>query len=155
MIFFRHISLVILSLLGLVLDAPQSPGYWNNATILLPVFEYAKANYRVDANRLYLSGLCDGAVGTLNFASQRPGYLAGIMPIEAASLPTTGAAAGIKDLPMWAVHCFNPKKAVRRSMFGVSAPRRYQREFHRLIALFHRSQSGARFEIMAPIARQH
>ena len=98
-----------------IVVAVQPPGYWNNATILKPVFEYLKANYRVDQRRMYLTGLCDGAVGVLNFASQNPGYLAGILPIEGGSDPLAGMAAMIKDLPMWAVHCFNDTDIARTS----------------------------------------
>lgn len=98
-----------------IVIAVQAPGYWNNATILLPVFEYLKANYRVDATRMYLTGLCDGAVGVFNFASQHPGYLAGIMPIEVGSDPNPGMAAMLVNLPMWAVHCFNDVDIARTS----------------------------------------
>jgi predicted peptidase len=98
-----------------IVVAVQQPGYWNNATILLPVFEYLKTRYRVDSKRMHLTGLCDGAVGVLNFASQHPGYLAGIMPIEGGSDPTPGMAARLALQPMWAVHCFNDTDIARTS----------------------------------------
>ena len=99
---------------GIVI-VPQQPGYWNNAGVLKSVFEYAKANYQVDPTRMYLTGLCDGAVGVLNFASQNPGYLAAIMPIEVAAAPQAGRAAAIRNLPTWAVHCFNDPDIARTS----------------------------------------
>jgi predicted peptidase len=89
-----------------VVVAVQQPGLWNNAGILSSVFSYMQANYRLDPRRLYLTGLCDGAVGVLNFSSQHDGLLAGIMPIEGGSAPAAGAGANMVDLPMWAVHCF-------------------------------------------------
>jgi len=96
-----------------IVVAVQQPSLWNNATILLPEFEYMKKAYHVDTNRMYLTGLCDGAVGVLNFAAQHPGYLAGIMPIEEGDSPTTNEAAGIKNTPMWTVHCWNDPIAAR------------------------------------------
>ncbi|HAT10065.1 MAG TPA: hypothetical protein DCS97_05605, partial [Planctomycetes bacterium] len=98
-----------------IVIGPQQPGYWNNATVLKPVLEYLKANYRVDASRIYLSGLCDGAGGLINFAAQNPGYLAGILPVETSSAPAVGAAANIRYLPMWMVHCYNDPSIARTS----------------------------------------
>jgi hypothetical protein len=98
-----------------IVIALQQPGYWNNATILKPAFEYLQASYRVNPKRMYLTGLCDGAVGVFNFASQNPGYLAGIMPIEGGSDPNPGMAAMLVEQPMWAVHCFNDVDIARTS----------------------------------------
>jgi hypothetical protein len=98
-----------------ILVAVQSPGYWNNATILNPVFAYLISRYRVDTSRLYLTGLCDGAVGVFNFASQNPGFLAGIIPIEVGSDPNPGMAAILVQQPMWAVHSFNDVDIARTS----------------------------------------
>jgi len=96
-----------------IVVAVQQPALWDNATILLPEFEYMKKAYHIDTNRMYLTGLCDGAVGVLNFAAQHPGYLAGIMPIEEGANPNTNEAAGIKNTPMWTVHCWNDPIAAR------------------------------------------
>lgn len=99
---------------GIVIAA-QQPGFWTNTAALKPMMEYAKTNYRVDSTRIYLTGLCDGAIGVFNFAVQYPGYLAGILPIEVATTPKTGSGAIIRDLPMWAVHCFSDPSIARTS----------------------------------------
>ena len=111
---FRQMTKVLWDFPAIVI-AVQQPGYWNNATILAPVFEYLKSNYRVDAKRMHLTGLCDGAVGVFNFASQHPGYLASILVIEGGSDPNPGMAAMLVDQPMWAVHCFNDTDIARTS----------------------------------------
>ncbi len=98
-----------------IVVAVQPPGAWNNATILQPVFDYLQARYRVDPQRMYLTGLSDGAPGTLNFASQHPGILAGIIPIAVGSGPNPGMAAAISSLPMWTVHSFNDDESARTS----------------------------------------
>jgi predicted peptidase len=98
-----------------IIIVPQQPGYWKDAGVLKQVFEWAKANRRVDSDRLYLTGLCDGASGLLSFASANPGYLAGILPIETSSAPKDGMASAIRNLPMWAVHCFNDPSIARTS----------------------------------------
>ncbi len=55
----------------------------------------------------------------LNHATQYPGYLAGIMPIEVATNPKTGNGAAIRDLPMWAAHCFSDPDIARTSSIAL------------------------------------
>ena len=98
-----------------VVVAVQSPGYWNNASILASVFTYMQGRYHVDANRIYLTGLCEGAQGVYNFSSQHTGLLAAIMPIECASPPNAGQAAALATMPMWAVQSFNDPLVARTS----------------------------------------
>ena len=90
-----------------VVVAVQQPGLWNNASILGTVFSYMQGRYHLDSNRLYLTGLCDGAVGVMNFSCQHPGLLAAIMPIECGDYPNSGEAAGDKDLPIWSAQGYN------------------------------------------------
>ena len=85
---------------------PQAPGYWNNAGVMNSFITYAKSKYRIDDSRVYLTGLCEGGNGVVNFAGLNPGILAGILPIEVASSPSGSMAQNVKNLPMWASHCF-------------------------------------------------
>ena len=90
-----------------VVVAVQQPGLWNNATVLGPVITYMENRYHLDSNRIYLTGLCDGAVGVLNYAAQHAAQIAGVMAIECGAYPSGSEAAAAKKLPTWLVHCFN------------------------------------------------
>ena len=89
-----------------VIIAPQTASTWGSPAAVKRMADYAQANYRIDANRVGMTGLCDGATGTLIFATTYPTYLAGIMPIEATFSPTSTQASAIRNLPMWIAHCF-------------------------------------------------
>ncbi len=89
-----------------VIIAPQTSSTWGSPNTLKRVIDYVVANYQVSADRVTMTGLCDGGFGTLLFASTYPGYLAGIMPIETSTSPSTSQATAIRNLPMWIVHCF-------------------------------------------------
>lgn len=64
-----------------------------------------RANYRVDAKRMYVTGLSMGGEGTYRFAVHQPDTFAAIAPLSAYVIPDTYAHLGrIKDLPVWAIH---------------------------------------------------
>ena len=91
-------------------QAPKADGWWNNARIR-SLLDYAKANLRVDAKRVYITGLSMGGGGTWNFSSDKSGTqlyaseLAAVVPIAGASGYSSAtcniAASG---LPVWAFH---------------------------------------------------
>ena len=89
-----------------VIIGPQTELTWGSPTAIKRMIDYAVANYRIDANRITMTGLCDGASGTLLFAAAYPSTLAAIMPIETTFSPTSGQASAIRNLPMWIAHCF-------------------------------------------------
>ena len=71
---------------GFIVIAPQLPktSDWQNFYVDA-VISYAKANFNVDASRVFLTGYSLGGVGTWNYAtsSSNAGNLAGIIPIAA------------------------------------------------------------------------
>ncbi len=99
-----------------IIIAPQCPQTWGSINSIKAEVEYAKANFRVDTKRLYMTGLCDGACGLLHYAATYPNDLAAILPIEAGQNPGTGQAAAIKDIPMWAAHCFADPESTARGV---------------------------------------
>lgn len=84
-------------------------GYWPNVQDLTAVLQYAKSNYPVDPNRIYVTGLSMGGGNTWELAGSNMGIahqLAAIVPVcgareisgdEAETIANTG-------LPVWATH---------------------------------------------------
>ena len=64
-----------------------------------------QAEYRVDAKRIYVTGLSMGGEATYRFAVHQPETFAAIAPLSAYVDPETLSMIGlIKDLPIWAIH---------------------------------------------------
>ena len=64
-----------------------------------------QANYRVDAKRIYLTGLSMGGEATYRFAVHQPETFAAIAPLSAyVDSETYSIIQRIKDLPVWAIH---------------------------------------------------
>ncbi len=61
------------------------------------------ARYPVDTNRIYLTGLSMGGIGTLDLAIRYPNRFAALLPI-AFRIEDGWNLCRIKDIPMWAFH---------------------------------------------------
>jgi fermentation-respiration switch protein FrsA (DUF1100 family) len=69
------------------------------------VLKEIQANYRVDPQRLYLTGLSMGGEAAYRFAVHRPETFAALAPLSAyVDSQTYAGLALIKDLPVWAIH---------------------------------------------------
>lgn len=66
------------------------------------VIEYVKKNYRVDASRIYISGVSIGAAGSWDYAAAYPAKVAALNPICGLSDPKK--ACLVKNIPIWAFH---------------------------------------------------
>ncbi len=88
-----------------IIVSPQCPDGSNwqlQAAGLVKFLDDIAANYRVDENRVYLTGLSMGGYGTWHLAMQNPQRFAAIAPICGG-----GDAANvcrIKDVPVWNFH---------------------------------------------------
>lgn len=61
--------------------------------------------YRVDSNRIYLTGLSLGGEAVYRFALHRPEVFAAISPLCAFTMTSNvGEMQKIKDVPVWAIH---------------------------------------------------
>ena len=59
------------------------------------------ASQKLDASRVYLTGLSQGSIGTWNLAATRPRRWAAIAPVSGGLRPPfKEAAAALKDMPM-------------------------------------------------------
>lgn len=76
---------------------------WDPARLDVMLAELRRT-YRVDASRIYLTGLSLGGYGTWAWALKRPDLFAAIAPVAARSLDAAGDPCVLKDLPIWAFH---------------------------------------------------
>jgi len=107
-----------------ILVTPQCPaGHWWPFEDLNPLLDEIIARYRVDVDRVYLTGLSMGGAGTWTWAILRPDRFAAIAPICGPAEPLL--AERIKDIPVWAFHgAKDPVVSVRESETMVDALRK-------------------------------
>ena len=75
--------------------------FWNT-DILSALLDEIEENYRVDKNRIYVTGLSMGGHGTWSLAIAQPNRFAAIAPVCGWSVPSV--ACTIKDIPIWVFH---------------------------------------------------
>ncbi|HEY0272314.1 MAG TPA: PHB depolymerase family esterase, partial [Chitinophaga sp.] len=93
-----------------IVVSPQIPSGWSNEQDIQNLINDVKSRYRIDANRIYLTGLSAGGAGTWNFAASGAKYasnLAALVPVSAAGiddskLPGLCTLAGC-NVPVWAI----------------------------------------------------
>ena len=72
-----------------IVVSPQIPNGWANEENVQSVIDDMKARYRVDENRVYLTGLSAGGAGTWNYLASGKKFadnLAALVPVSAAAL---------------------------------------------------------------------
>jgi predicted peptidase len=85
-----------------IVVSPQSPGRgWDPAT-LNALLDEVMAKYKVDKDRVYLTGLSMGGFGTWTLAAAHPERFAALVPICGGGNPAD--ARKLKDLPIWVFH---------------------------------------------------
>lgn len=85
-----------------VIAAPQiDTGRWDT-DFVDEFIEYIIATYRIDQNRIYMTGNSLGGVGTWEYAGDYPDRLAAMVPISGHG--DTLEVCKIKDIPIWAFH---------------------------------------------------
>jgi predicted peptidase len=85
-----------------IVVSPQSRRRGWNPDALKALLDEVLADYRVDRDRVYLTGLSMGGSGTWTLASTYPEYFAAIAPICGGGDPAD--AKTLKDLPIWVIH---------------------------------------------------
>jgi predicted peptidase len=94
-----------------ILVSPQCPPgqTWSDET-LLGLLDEVVESHRVDATRVYLTGLSMGGYGTWSLGLKNPDRFAAIAPICGGGdylpvlLPAPGKQAALKNLPVWVFH---------------------------------------------------
>jgi poly(3-hydroxybutyrate) depolymerase len=92
-----------------VMISPQSPGIPWNVGNLDTLVQFVKSNYHVNEDRIYLTGLSMGGIGTWNYAKSNPEELAAILPLCGAPSGTPNGAA-LVNVPTWAFHAWGDTK---------------------------------------------
>lgn len=91
-----------------IIVSPQCPGdeWWNNDIIvrqmLKPLIDEIIRKYRVDQERVYLTGLSMGGFGTWHMAMTYPDMFAAAAPVCGGGIKYL--AAKYNKLPIWAFH---------------------------------------------------
>ena len=89
--------------LPFIVVSPQSPDSWYwDPYPLLGLLDEIEAKYRVDKDRIYLTGLSMGGRGSYRLAALAPDRFAAVAPIAGGANPIYAPA--LKNLPIWATH---------------------------------------------------
>jgi len=75
--------------------------FWN-VDVLIALLDEIEANYRIDKNKIYVTGLSMGGRGTWELALQQPNRFAAIAPVCGWSSPVE--ACKIAHIPIWVFH---------------------------------------------------
>ena len=83
--------------------APQCPdNHWWDSDNLIALLDYIAGDYRVDCERVYLTGLSMGGSGVWALANSQPERFAAIAPISGFFTPVDPRR--LKGLPIWCFH---------------------------------------------------
>lgn len=80
--------------------SPQIPNGWASEGMVQNVIDDIRARYRVDANRIYITGLSAGGYGTLNYVAAGTTYaskVAAIVPVSTAAIDKTNGLCNISS----------------------------------------------------------
>ena len=108
-----------------IVISPQCPeGQWWNIDDLNTLLTKLLKKYRIDPDRVYLTGLSMGGFGTWNWASAYPGRFAAIAPVCGGGEEIF--ADRIRDIPVWAFHGQeDPVVPVKRTIDMVEAVKKH------------------------------
>jgi len=90
-----------------IIVSPQCPGEqsWNQPgqqAGLVQLLDHIEKTYRVDTDRVYLTGLSMGGYGSWRLAADHPDRFAAVIPVCGGGKPED--ADKLKDLPIWVFH---------------------------------------------------
>jgi len=85
-----------------ILVSPQSLGRGWNPELLNELLDQIQHDYRVDPDRVYLTGLSMGGFGTWALAARHPEKFAAVVPICGGG--STNDAPKLAKLPIWVFH---------------------------------------------------
>jgi len=86
-----------------VLLSPQCPdGHWWRTDVLNVLLDEIVAEYRIDEDRVYVTGLSMGGYGTWALAIEYPNRFAAIAPVCGGGIPLL--TRRIAHLPVWVFH---------------------------------------------------
>jgi predicted peptidase len=90
-----------------IIVSPQCPNhkYWSSENWVEPLFEKIQVKYRVNIDKVYLTGISMGGYGTFIVAMDHPDKFAAIVPLcGGCNDSDTTRICNLKDIPVWAFH---------------------------------------------------
>jgi predicted esterase len=98
-----------LALQPVFMIAPQCPtdGWWSGATLAsaIGLVDQVAAAYHIDPDRVYVTGLSMGGMGTWSAITAQPTRFAAAVPMSGNG--DTNAAVAVAGLPLWFFHAAN------------------------------------------------
>lgn len=85
-----------------IVISPRTPDEWWSPPVLGQLLDEVSAKYRVDPDRIIVTGMSMGGFGTWELAEKFPDRFAAIAPICGGGNPTE--AAKLAKLPVWTFH---------------------------------------------------
>ncbi len=91
--------------LNCIVIAPQCPSgrLWDSEDWLSATFDELKRKYRIDPDRVYLTGVSMGGGGTFELAKKHPDLFAALVPLCAWQSTVTDICK-LNNLPIWTLH---------------------------------------------------
>lgn len=88
-----------------IIASPQCPDgkFWSTDNWFDPLYAELTSQYRVDTNRVYLTGISMGGYGTWQTAVAYPNKFAAIMPLCGGCDDST-QICNLRNVPIWAFH---------------------------------------------------
>ena len=86
---------------------------WTDVDALAALLDHVIREYKVDANRIYLTGHSMGGRGALYFAYRMPQRFAAVVALSPYS-PITAWSKGLTQLPIWVIHGATDQQAPLR-----------------------------------------
>jgi len=75
----------------------------DNAAFVIELIEHLRDTLPVDRDRIYLTGLSDGGIGTWAIAQRRPDLFAAIAPVAARAVNPDDAGRTLANVPAWII----------------------------------------------------
>ncbi len=89
----------------IVLSPQQTTAYWSWTGAVIPFMKWALANYRIDPDRLYLTGLSmGGGWDTTYDPANSPNIIAAFAPVSTTGDYNGGKVTAGHKIPVWAFH---------------------------------------------------
>ncbi|MAY75456.1 MAG: phospholipase [Phycisphaerae bacterium] len=88
-----------------IVVSPQCPSdQWWDSNALLALLDKVEQDYRVDKDRVYVTGLSMGGFGTWALGVAAPDRFAALVPVCGGSSGPARLLRRLKDMPIWAFH---------------------------------------------------
>ena len=106
----------------IIISPQQKKGVWWKAGPLLALLDHIQSQYRLDPDRIYVTGLSMGGFGTWGLLAEAPHRFAAAAPIAGGGKPAL--ACDMQSVPVWAIHgAQDPVIPVDRSREMIAALR--------------------------------